>query len=212
MLTIEKIERQSAGAFLYTDFGITLLPGSLIRVEGANASGKSWLLEMIAGKAPVQTGCIQFAQQETRGDSEFFNDVLFLPQRSEAMLKPKLTVQKQVERFAGKIGKELVDAALNYFRLNALRHQKIGALTYGQQQRVYLTLLIVRPCAIWLLDRPMLGLDKAGRMAVDTLIAGRCQQNGIVIYVHEGESHLNPHAVIDLDDYITVESSVSGGV
>lgn len=203
MLTLENLERQSAGVHLFTDFGITLLPGALLRVEGANGSGKSWLLEMIAGKAPVKTGCIRFAQQETRGDSEFFSELLYLPQRRDDDLKPKLTVRKQVERLAQKGANELIDAALNYFGLNALADEKVGALTFGQQQRVYLTQLVTHPSLIWLLDRPMLGLDSMGRRAVDTLIAGRCQQHGIVLYVHEGESLLNPHGVIHTDDYLT---------
>lgn len=204
MLTVENIERQSGGVTLFSDFGLTMLPGSLIRVEGVNASGKTWLLEMIAGKTTVPTGCISFAQQETRGDSEFFNEVLFLPQRQDNSLKPRLTVRKQVERLAGKGTETLIDAALNYFGLNALVNEKVAALTFGQQQRVYLTPLITKPSLIWLLDRPMLGLDSAARHGVDTLIAGRCQQNGIVLYTHEGQSLLNPHGIILMEDYLTV--------
>lgn len=203
MLTIHNIERQSGGVHLFTDFGISLLPGSLLRVEGANASGKTWLLEMIAGKAPVELDCITFAHEETRGDSEFFSELLYLPQRNEASLKPRLTVQKQVERFAKQGSQELVGAAMGYFGLNALANEKVGALTFGQQQRVYLTQIVTRPSLIWLLDRPMLGLDSTARAAVDTMIAGRCQQNGIVIYTHEGESLLNPHGTILMDDYLT---------
>ncbi len=203
MLTIQNIERQSGGVYLFSEFGITLLPGSLLRVEGANGSGKTWLLEMIAGKVPVETDCILFAEEETRGDSEFFNDVIFLPQRHDGSLKLKLTVRKQVERLAQKGSTELIDAALNYFGLNALANEKIGALTYGQQQRVYITPLITNPSLIWLLDRPMMGLDSTARKALDTLIAGRCQQNGIVIYTHEGESLLNPHGAIHTDEYLT---------
>ncbi|MDG1287065.1 MAG: ATP-binding cassette domain-containing protein [Rickettsiales bacterium] len=203
MLTIQNIERQSGGVYLFSEFGITLLPGSLLRIEGANGSGKTWLLEMIAGKVPVETDCILFAQEETRGDSEFFNEVIYLPQRSDASLKPKLTVRKQVERLAHKGSNELIDAALNYFGLNALANEKVAALTYGQQQRVYLTPLITQPSLIWLLDRPMMGLDMTARKAVDTLIAGRCQQNGIVIYTHEGDSLLNPHGLIQMDEYLT---------
>ncbi len=202
MLTIQNIERQSAGVTLFSEFALTLLPGSLIRIEGVNASGKSWLLEMIAGKVPVSTGCISFAHDETRGDSEFFNDVIHLPQRNDASLKPKLTVLKQVERLALKGSPELVDAAMGYFGLKALANQKVAALTFGQQQRIYLTPLVTRPSLIWLLDRPMLGLDSTARRAVDTLIAGRCQQNGIVLYTHEGESLLNPHGIIAMDDYL----------
>ncbi len=202
MLTIQNIERQSGGVTLFTDFGISLLPGSLLRVEGVNGSGKSWLLEMIAGKCPVETGRISFAHEETRGDSEFFNDVLHLPQRRDADLKPRLTVRKQVERLAQKGAPELVDAALGYFGLSALADEKVAALTYGQQQRIYVTPLVTNPSLIWLLDRPMVGLDSTARRAVDTLIAGRCQQNGIVIYTHEGESLLNPHGIITTDDYL----------
>jgi len=202
MLTIQNIERQSGGVTLFTEFGISLLPGSLIRLEGANASGKSRLLEMISGKSPVETGCITFAHEETRGDSEFFNDVLHLPQRNEAALKSRLTVRKQVERLVQKGSADLVGAALGYFGLTALQDEKMAALTYGQQQRVYLTPLVTNPSVIWLLDRPMMGLDATARRAVDTLIAGRCQQNGIVLYTHEGESLLNPHGILLLDDFL----------
>jgi ABC-type transport system involved in cytochrome c biogenesis ATPase subunit len=69
----------------------------------------------------------------------------------------------------------------------------------GWRQRVRLARLLVQPHTLWLLDRPILYLDETGRNMAETLIAGRCQQNGIVIFSHDGETRLNPHGSLGLD-------------
>jgi len=203
MLTLQRLSRQSHKYPLYQNLGVSLLPGCLMRVEGANGSGKTMLLESIAGQQEVDKGHILFAEQETRGDSEFFNEVMYLPE-SFPHYKAKITVAKQLERWASKEQQELLDAAVHYFELKYVLEEKLADLSVGWLMKVKLALLVLKPSLIWLLDRPFYGLDEKGRVQLETLIAGRCRQNGMVFFTHDGETRLNPHHTLYLEDWIAV--------
>ena len=206
MLTLHNLSVESTTSSLFRAFGVTMLPGCLMQLRGPNGIGKTWLMEMIAGRSPVAKGHISFAHLETRGDEEFFDDLHYIAQGDEHLPK-RLTVSKYLHKIAGKDGVALVDAAMNYFDLRYVANEKIGQLTPGWRQRLILAPLILQPKAIWLLDRPFQSLDEKAKQALEHLIAGRCRQNGIVIVVHDDDSRLNPHHRIDLADW-AVENSL----
>lgn len=188
MLTLQYHEKQC---------NVTLLPGCLLRLEGKGGSGKTALLESIAGKRDCPPGTVLFAQKETRGDKEFFADLIYLSEYQEE-LTLRWTVQRQLNQWVKKGEKELLPAAIHYFSLQSLLAVKQKHLSASQRQRVRLARLVLQPSAIWLLDRPFLYLDEEGRTQLEALIAGRCQQNGMVMFTHDGATRLNPHGVVEL--------------
>lgn len=201
MLTLHALSGQSSTQPLFQQMGITLLPGCLVQLKGGNGVGKTLLMEMIANKVPVTTDHITFAHQETRGDQEFFDDLHYIPQ-SQDHLPRRSTVLNYLHKIATKESKALVDAVLNYFDLRYVMNEKIGHLSPGWKQRLMLAPLILKPSAIWLLDRPFQSLDERAREQLEHLIAGRCRQHGIVLYVHDDDSRLNPHHRLDLTDWV----------
>ena len=127
-------------------------------------------------------------------------DLHYLPQ--QPLIVPRWTVHKQLRYWAKRGGEPLViDAALQYFDLKAVENQTIRHLSSGMQQRVWLAKLMVQPRAIWLLDRPLTGLDAEGLGMAERLIATRCQQNGIVLMVEERQNRLNPHHTLVMEDF-----------
>ncbi len=197
MLTLQDLERQCNGKTYYAGFGLTLLPGCLIRLEGASGSGKTMLMEVIAGRQSCSSGSVQFAGEESRGDKEFFSDLTYIPENQDD-LTLRWTVEKQLKRWSRKGEQELMSAATHYFQLTPWLEVPLKKLSKGWRQRVRLARLMLQPTAIWLLDRPFLYLDDPARLQLENLIAGRCRQNGIVIFSHDGTTHLNPHGVVAL--------------
>lgn len=198
MLTLWHLNRQIHAKNFLQEIALTLLPGALIRVTGSSGSGKTTLLETIAGKQPCPQGSILFDNQETRGNKLFLGDTLYLAESHDDLVL-RWTVSKQLRYWAKQRGEqELITPAVNFFRLQPWLDVPLRELSVGWRQRVRLTKLIVQPAALWLLDRPMQCLDEEGCNMAETLIASRCQQSGIVLFTHDGETLLNPHGVVDL--------------
>ncbi len=202
MLTLQKLDCWLPNKEpLFTNMGVSLLPGCLLRIKSASGSGKTSLLDMIAGRKKVGKGHILFAGEETRGDAEFFADLLYLPE-GFAKYSPRVTVAKQLRNWSHKSQAELIEAAISYFNLEQVLDYKLKDLSVGWLMRVKLSLLIINPSLIWLLDRPFYALDDWAIEKLEGLIAGRCHQNGIVIFTHDGETRLNPHHTLQLDDWL----------
>ena len=197
MLTLQSLSRQSNDRLLLQEFAVTLLPACLLRVEGESGAGKTLLLEMIANEAPCPKGSVLFDNQETRGNKLFFGDITYLPEH-HAELTLRWTVEKQLARWAKRGEVQLIPLAARFLQLDPWLKTPLRELSMGWRQRVRLARLMIQPTTLWLLDRPMLYLDEAGKAIAETLIASRCQQNGMVIFSHDGPTRLNPHGMMVL--------------
>jgi len=197
MLTLQHLERQCNGKTLFSHLGVTLLPGCLLRLTGGAASGKTTLLDILAGNRPCPRGLILFAGEETRGDKDFFADLHYFPETQQDITL-RWKVEKQLQHWAKSGQNELVQAAIRYFQLEALLGRRIAGLSAGERQQVRLARLMIQPRALWLLDRPFLYLDEPGIRQLENLIVSRCEQSGIVIFTHDGETRLNPHGLVEL--------------
>lgn len=199
MLTLQHLAHQCNGKTLLADLGVTLLPGALLRLEGGSGCGKSLLLAKIAGQAECARDSVIFAGQETRGDKEFFADLLYLAEgQGDLPLRRKVARQLAVWTKKGQGDASLIPAAAHYFGLTPWMEMPVRALSAGWRQRLRLARLMLQPAALWLLDRPFYALDEAGRWQLENLIASRCKQNGIVIFTHDGETRLNPHGRLEI--------------
>jgi ABC-type Mn2+/Zn2+ transport system ATPase subunit len=69
-------------------------------------------------------------------------------------------------RWPGKSDWEKVDSALERVGLASQRDKHIGALSAGQQQRVYLAQAVAQQADIVLLDEPLTGLDLPAQEAI----------------------------------------------
>lgn len=205
MLTLQHLTRQSHAGLLLEEVAVTLLPGCLLRLEGASGSGKTLLLEMIAGKQRCAPHSILFDNQETRGNKLFFGDTRYLPEH-QTELTLRWTVEKQLRHWTKKGERELLSPAIHFLQLEPWLKTPLREVSAGWRQRVRLARLILQPATLWLLDRPFLYLDESGRSILETLIASRCQQNGIILFSHDGQTRLNPHGVIALPYNVSARS------
>jgi ABC-type transport system involved in cytochrome c biogenesis ATPase subunit len=195
MLTLQHLSRQLRGC---TAAEITLLPGCMSRLVGDIPLARK-LLKLIAGRKSCPKNSILFAEQETRGDAEFFTDIFYLSRYQKPhFLMKRRSVEVQLQHWAKEGAPQLLDAAIHFFQLSEVLKTPLGKLDDAWWQRVRLAQLILNPCTIWLLEEPLARLDDEGRHIMEVLMAGRCKQSGIVIFTHQGETNLNPHAVLTL--------------
>ncbi len=152
-----------------TDFSFSANGGELIGLIGANGSGKSSMLRVLAGL------------QKTNGGELFWNDAaigsIALSGRPQIMAslfrnfgRPDgLTVsdlaQLGRQPFSGIFGRlserdhAIADNALERVGMAAFAHRKLGTLSDGEFQKAMLAKMLAQDCPIMLLDEPTTHLD-----------------------------------------------------
>lgn len=141
---------------------LNLAAGSLTAVVGANGSGKSSLLKVLAGLQRPLSGRVSIAVPRLRGlgylaqqtpiDRQFPIDLGALV--SGGFWGQRLRPAERRNRLA---------AALGEWRLDGLQARPLQALSGGELQRALLARLSLSTASVFLLDEPDAALDEDGQ-------------------------------------------------
>lgn len=136
--------------------------GSLTAVIGANGSGKSSLLKVIAGLQKPLAGNIVIDVPRKGGLS-------FLPQQQHLDRQFPISLQELVaagfwgNKQAPEIRNQRLKSALEDWCLTGLEHRPLMALSGGELQRALLARLSLAEAPLLLLDEPHAALDELGQ-------------------------------------------------
>lgn len=141
--------------------------GESVALMGANGSGKTTLLRILARVLAADSGTVTAPQ-----------DVLYLPQHPYAF---RGTVLDNV-LIGAKDQREQALALLEMLELCALAAKPAQSLSGGELQKLALCRVLIRPCALLLLDEPTAALDTNGtRLVCDALARYKAQTNCTVV-------------------------------
>lgn len=202
MLTLENITCRRAGRVLFENLGFTLGDNCILVIRGENGCGKTTLLETISCLRKPEEGRVLYANKNVIGENyqEYCDIITYVGHRTA--VKPQLTVQENIEFWAGLKGNgEAVSAAIFFFGLREYKDTLCSSLSAGYKKRVALARLMVSNSEIWLLDEPFTNLDGFGKNALATLIASRVERGGAVIITAHGDVPFGSYAEIDLGDF-----------
>jgi heme exporter protein A len=153
--------------------------GEALAVIGANGSGKTSLLRMIAGLLALAGGSIRLEG----GDIE-----LSLPEQAHYLghrdaLKPALSVIENLSFWRDFIGGETSHAreSLAAVGLDHAVDLPAAYLSAGQRRRLSMARLLAIKRPIWLLDEPTNALDIAGQSIFTALMADHLARGGLII-------------------------------
>ena len=170
---------------------LTVRPGEVRALLGANGCGKSTLLQVAAGVLRPRRG---------RARNACADDQALLPQSPKTVLACE-TVRDELTEWAapsGRYGEDEVEASLARLGLMGCADRHPYDLSGGQQQLLALEkLLLVRP-RLLLLDEPTKGLDAVSRARVARRVAA-ARNEGVTVVV----------ATHDIDFVRAVADSVS---
>lgn len=170
MLTISNLRLLRGRTIVLDAFSASLATGQGAWVVGPNGAGKSSLLRAIAGLLTPLAGQIM------RPDHLIY---LGAAQGHDA----RLSARDNLCFWSGlqNIPAGNVDAALAKAGLQNLANTPAGHLSAGQQQRLALARLLVRPAQLWLLDEPTSALDAAGQAWLAGLFSQHLVDGGMII-------------------------------
>ncbi|AHL36773.1 manganese ABC transporter ATP-binding protein [Pseudomonas brassicacearum] len=136
--------------------------GSLTAIIGANGSGKSSLLKVLAGLQKPLSGKVTLDVPRRGG-------VSFLPQQQHLDRQFPISLQELVaagswgNRHTPAMRKKLLQAVLEDWALAGLEHRPLMALSGGELQRALLARLSLAEAPLLLLDEPHAALDEQGQ-------------------------------------------------
>jgi heme exporter protein A len=172
---------------IFCELNCVLPAGGALLLTGANGSGKSSLLRILASLLAPEAGRIIWAGKSVTQDLPRYRADLHYIGHLDA-IKPALGVRETLIFWAGMRGLSAsrVDAALNAFSLDAVADWPCRWLSAGQRRRLALARLIAAPAPIWLLDEPTAALDADGeRRLIATLEQHRAAGGRVVIATHQ---------------------------
>ena len=187
--------------------------GGVTELRGANGSGKSSLLRMMAGLLAPTHGTITWNDVPVGADSDAHRARINYIGHLDGV-KGMLTVVENL-RFWGEMTRgqqtdkqirDRADLALATFGIAKLADLPARSLSAGQRRRVALARLIVRPALIWLLDEPATALDTSALAALDHAMAAHLGAGGIVVMATH-EPIRRPTPKVDLDDFARIAAT-----
>jgi ABC-2 type transport system ATP-binding protein len=176
-------------------YGVTLAvrAGEIACVEGANASGKTSLLRVLAGLAAPAAGTVERAERECA----------FVPER--AALAPRvrpLSWLRAMDAIRGR-RRSWPDAATPWGLDAEVLARPVATLSKGRLQRVLLAEALTARVGLLLLDEPWAGLDAGARDLLGRALRDRADEGAAVVLTdHTGARHgrLRADAVWRVED------------
>ena len=170
---------------VFQGLGFAVSPGEALVLAGANGSGKSSLLRLMAAIARPAEGRLTWDGAPVADDPDAHRARLLYVGHADP-LKPALTVAENLAFWAAlRAGRRAADsaiaAALEAFGIGRLAGVPGRYLSAGQRRRVNLARLAASPVDLWLLDEPTTALDAAASECLRRLVAAHRAQGGMVV-------------------------------
>ncbi|KTC81336.1 cytochrome c biogenesis heme-transporting ATPase CcmA [Legionella brunensis] len=183
---------------LLSQVTFTLKAGQLLHLRGSNGAGKTTLLRLLAGLLNPLEGEIHYEGQPIMNNLTAYQQQLcYVGHRTG--INPLLTVEENCF-FDMHWGRRDIDlsALLKDFGLHGLRDEISAHLSAGQRRRVGLLRIVMTNARLWLLDEPLVALDKEAINRFMQTLENHLYQGGQIILT----SHQNlPSSKIDCLEY-----------
>lgn len=203
--------RGNRGVFAGLDLEVK--PGRALLLSGANGSGKSSLMRILAGLLPAADGHIEWEGADISVDPDAHRArVAFIGHADP--LKPSMTATENLRFWAQLYGLDpAIEPALHQFSIEHLADVQARYFSSGQKRRLNLARLAAgqnSPAGptLWLLDEPATGLDpSAVSMLANTILAHLSNEGVAIISTHGGRLD---ELIADQADHFTLQVNGSG--
>ncbi|WP_405883318.1 ATP-binding cassette domain-containing protein [Streptomyces sp. NBC_01136] len=183
------------GPWVLRGVDLDVTPGTLIRVEGANGTGKSTLLRLLAGIDAPSEGRIAGRPRTA-----------YVPERFPAALpftaSGYLTHLGTVHGLSRPAAARAADEWLERLGAAAYARTPMSELSKGSSQKVAVAQALLAEPELLVLDEAWTGLDTAARAELERAVAERTADGAVVVFVDHDPRRLAgvpdaTYAVID---------------
>lgn len=193
-IIVDKIHKQYHNHVIFDNFSMDVEQGNFVAIQGASGSGKSTLLNMIGLlDKPDYGDIVVFGNKNVVPFSRQANKILknqigYLFQNF-ALIENKTVshnLNMSIDHFKFSDKQKRISQALEEVGLKGFENKKIYECSGGEQQRIALARLLIKPCELILADEPTGSLDEKNKEIVFQILK-KMQQQGktIVIVSHD---------------------------
>lgn len=189
MLSCLNLSLELQGNLIFKNFSLSLLPGAIYVLKGANGIGKTSLLKTIAGLLEPTNG-------------EVLSNISMSYLGHENAVKLDLTVIENLEFWANLNDTQLLlFPAMAQFKLFDVEDIECKYLSSGWQKRISLARMVLSNTKLWLLDEPETNLDEEGREFLLKLLQVKIASGGMAIIASHNLDYYKNIPIISLEDF-----------
>ena len=191
LLSVRDLDVNIGSVRVAAGLGFELAAGERLAILGRNGTGKTTLLNTLAGLRETESGSIAVcgASYETLGARRAAQLRGLLPQghidafQSTVLETALIGRHPHVGRWAweGKEDERFAREALAAVDLAGLGGREVHTLSGGERQRLAIAALLALQPRLYLLDEPLAHLDLNHQIAVLELLSRRAREDGVAI-------------------------------
>lgn len=196
-LSIQGIACDRGDRPVFRDVSLDLPAGRVAHVRGANGSGKSSLLAILAGLLRPSAGDGRLGDLPL-GSAAFRANTAYAGHRDA--LKPTLTLRENLTAWVRILGgrAESIDDAVERYALGPVADTQAGLCSAGERQRAALARVLTLDRPFWVLDEPAATLDSNARETLAGTIADHAHSGGSAVIALHGDLAPEPESTIRL--------------
>lgn len=197
LLVVDQVSKRFGGRQVVTGVSLSVEPGEVVGLLGANGAGKSTTFRMVVGLLAPDSGAIRFVGE----------DVTTWPMHRRARLGMGYLAQEPTVFTALTVADNVrivleqyhprsevpgrLDQLLGELNLRHLAGARAGSLSGGERRRLEITRALVVEPKLLFFDEPFAGVDPKSRGDI-TAITADLKQRGISVLItdHHAESIL----------------------
>jgi len=196
MIQLEGINKNFGDITIFNNFSMTVQEGEFLAIQGVSGSGKSTLLNMIGLLDTPDSGRITlFGKSNIKPFSKqaekiLKNEIGYLFQNFALIENETVyyNLMLTIEHYKIKDKKEKIKEALAAVGLANYEQKHVYQCSGGEQQRIAIARLLIKPCNLILADEPTGSLDEKNKMEIFLLLKGLQEQGKTIVMVsHDQE-------------------------
>lgn len=206
MLEAHQLACQRGDRLLFRRLDLSIQPGELLRITGANGMGKTSLLRLLAGLSSPAAGSVSWQGGDIRHQRESFHAALLYLGHAPALndlLTPTENLRFACAAAGTPTSPDACNEALARIGLQRQLPLPCKVLSQGQRRRVGLARLFLeaqRP--LWILDEPFTALDAAAVTDLAATLDAHCAAGNSVIFTsHQDVALRTPVRALDVEAF-----------
>lgn len=196
ILQAQSLVCERGDRLLFSNLEFSVKAGEGLHVVGANGSGKTSLLRILASLAQAESGTVSWngvdiSQSKQRYASKF----CFVGHQAgvNTQLSPRENCYFMMQARCKNCSQTEIDAALDKVELLGFEDEIAGSLSAGQQRRIALAQLLLNKTPLWLLDEPYTALDRLGISILDKIFTEHVESKGLLVFASHQDSALDQY-------------------
>ncbi len=190
-ISIENLGFSYDGIKVLDNISIEIKKQDFLCITGVNGAGKSTLVKLLLGFLTPENGSITFeGEKKLSYVSQNVLDInKSLPVTVEELVGLSLINEKKLTK---KEKSKLIDEVLSSVNISDIKHKKVGDLSGGQTQRVFIAKALLNKTNCLVLDEPTASIDKKAVNDICCLL-GALNKDGltIIMITHDVSSIIN---------------------